>query len=567
MSSLVTYLDLYMFIRRNGRDAKILHQFILNNIPTEISSEDTEILQHFCGTFVSRVNARWKESSRCKKTFFKKYIDWLETYIAWPQCSSVNLADIFSEEHTDENAEANTDMNIDVTDVSIDDISITSVEPSASQPSTSWSGVARSEIRSTLFHNSVTVLPSYYKLLKSKQNCYPPKQDITVTEQSAKIKLQALLDLTAKRILNIENVPFDPSNRSDLKLISKWGFDGSSSQSNYKQRQQTFMANFDDSSVFMTSLVPLRLESKDILLWENPNPSSTSYCRPVKFEFIKESNELVKREEECMNDEISALVPTEHKGIKIFHELHMTMINGKIVTIVSDTPSSSTCSICLSKPSEMNKLDVVLNKPLRENMLQYGLSSLHMWIRCMECILHVSYNMDFKMWSARDENKILKKAKKDATQQEFKEQTGILIDIVKQGYGTTNDGNTARRFFQDFRTTSEITKIDLELIKRLYVVLQTVSSGKLINIDHFRNYCRETAELYVKLYPWYYMPASVHKLLIHGADICKHFGFIPIGYLSEEASEARNKEFRNTREMHTRKTVEQKLMKICCTTF
>lgn len=41
----------------------------------------------------------------------------------------------------------------------------------------------------------------------------------------------------------------------------------------------------------------------------------------------------------------------------------------------------------------------------------------------------------------------------------------------------------------------------------------------LINIDAFDHYYTETARLYVSLYPWFYMPSSVHKILLHGADI------------------------------------------------
>lgn len=49
------------------------------------------------------------------------------------------------------------------------------------------------------------------------------------------------------------------------------------------------------------------------------------------------------------------------------------------------------------------------------------------------------------------------------------------------------------------------------------------------------------------------MPSSVHKILIHGADIIQYFGMLPIGKLSEEASESRNKDFRTYREHHSRK--------------
>lgn len=69
----------------------------------------------------------------------------------------------------------------------------------------------------------------------------------------------------------------------------------------------------------------------------------------------------------------------------------------------------------------------------------------------------------------------------------------------------------------------------------------------------FANYLDETAQLYVELYGWYFMPSSIHKLLLHGGEIIKHFNILPIGKLSEEASEARNKDFRKLREHHTRK--------------
>lgn len=67
-----------------------------------------------------------------------------------------------------------------------------------------------------------------------------------------------------------------------------------------------------------------------------------------------------------------------------------------------------------------------------------------------------------------------------------------------------------------------------------------------------RRICLETARLFVREYNWYYMPASVHKLLIHGEEIISNFTIL-IGQLSEEASEARNKEFRKYREIHSRK--------------
>lgn len=72
----------------------------------------------------------------------------------------------------------------------------------------------------------------------------------------------------------------------------------------------------------------------------------------------------------------------------------------------------------------------------------------------------------------------------------------------------------------------------------------------LIDPEKFGTYCYETAELYVSLYSWYYMPNTVHKVM-HGRQKISA-AVLPIGMLSEEA-QARNKDYRNYRLGHSRK--------------
>lgn len=114
----------------------------------------------------------------------------------------------------------------------------------------------------------------------------------------------------------------------------------------------------------------------------------------------------------------------------------------------------------------------------------------------------------------------------------------------------SNDDNTARRFFRDPQLTSMITNIDQILIKRFSIILQTMACGKKIDSYKFDAYALETAKIYVDLYPWYYMPSSVHKILVHGGKIIKS-ALLPIGQLTEEAQEARNKDFKRFREYNT----------------
>lgn len=240
-------------------------------------------------------------------------------------------------------------------------------------------------LRDSASEQGCDIYPSYYKIKQIKTECYPSKEDTTVSEDGAVIKLQALLDLTVTRLISAHNIIVETGTK--LKLISKWGFDGASGQSNYKQP-----GDFDDSSIFMTCMVPLRLLNEmNTVIWENDRPSSTFYCRPIMFKYIKETKEVVMSEMSRIREQIETLEPTRMGDSLISHDMLLTMIDGKITSIISDT-SSAACDICNAKPSEMNNLSSIRAKQKNEEIYQYGLSSLHAWIRCMECLLHIGMN-------------------------------------------------------------------------------------------------------------------------------------------------------------------------------
>lgn len=68
--------------------------------------------------------------------------------------------------------------------------------------------------------------------------------------------------------------------------IGKWGFVGSTHHTEYKQK--SLNNDLVDKSLFVTSYVPLQLISKSdhTIIWKNARPSSTHYCRPVRFKFF-----------------------------------------------------------------------------------------------------------------------------------------------------------------------------------------------------------------------------------------------------------------------------------------
>lgn len=422
-------------------------------------------------------------------------------------------------------------------------------------------------LRKRLQEKNVSVLPSYEELSKTKQETIPLPLDIT--EVSASVKLQDILDHTAKRIIMSTKLEASNFESTELILYSKWGCDGSSGQCVYKQ---PIADDKSDANLFMVSLVPLRLQNQELFkegkpstssrsfqeeyIWKNPRPSSTRFCRPIKFEYMKETKEATIATVNFIKEEIKDLVPTlltiGDKAISIFHKLTLTMVDGKIVQTITDTVSSSSCTVCNAKQSQ-------LNDPIRalaeiEENLEFGISPLHARIRFMEHVLKIAYDLSFKgNIRGNIENNIKRSEEKARIQTEFKRETGMIIDTAKQGFGNTNDGNTARRFFANAELTAQITKVDYELIRRFKVILNALSSTREIDPDKFHKYASDTADIYISNYgSWRTMSSTVHKVLRHGSTIIRHH-ILPLGELSEEAQESRNKDYRKFRLLNTRK--------------
>lgn len=596
----------------NASSPKVLST-VFNYIKTETGKENLSgkserlILDHikiFCGNLITR----WRKCHQCEKRFLKKYSVWLQRYLMNSDCDIqvalkigrpekpfiescaktqkrrvTSLAKSKSPEElalaTQISYRAQGKRNIakQIGQIVMPEPSSSS-EKSKSEPMpyTPMEALALIvDLKLTKYQyvsmqkgaaeRNVNLYPPYYLVLKAKNECYP--NNINILENFAEVKLQSLLDHTCDRLVQVQDEVFTQTFQNTktvfCQLNCKWGLDGSGGHANYKQNFSGQYGSISDSDVLLTSLVPLNLVYKnegneEVVIWQNPRTSSTRFCRPIKIQFIKETAEVISSEVNNIKSQISNLTPTKvttsfgHE-IYIKHYLCLTMLDGKACNAVIKNSSSQTCYICGARPKEMNNLSHIKDRPLKDNAYELGLSTLHAHIRFFECVLHISYRLGNQKWQIRKDGKAAFETRKKEIIDKLKLELGLLVDVVKQGYGSTNDGNTARRFFQNCDKASEITGVDKDLLNRFNVILQTLSSGFSIKTNEFKIYLFETAERFVFLYPWYYMPASLHKILLHGADIISSFD-LPIGQLSEDVQEARHKEYRHYREHNTRKT-------------
>jgi hypothetical protein len=108
--------------------------------------------------------------------------------------------------------------------------------------------------------------------------------------------------------------------------------------------------------MFLTSLVPLQLYNEKsggdkVIIWQNPRPSSTRFCRPIRFQFKKETTELTVQEPTDIEEQISRLIPMKHitnqnRELSVSYICAMTMMYNAL----SDTSSAQTCYICTATP-------------------------------------------------------------------------------------------------------------------------------------------------------------------------------------------------------------------------
>ncbi|CAH1995253.1 unnamed protein product [Acanthoscelides obtectus] len=384
-------------------------------------------------------------------------------------------------------------------------------------------------------------------------------------------KILSLIDITDEPSKHLKSNIMKCSQLFGLKMANKWQKVGQS-RNRLLQNQTRFVYRINNDSEENTSSdeeqeppcrsvgrprVPFEEASKKTKRRRVAELTTDRSANELQFavNVVSGSNHMRNTEEEIIT-KIENLIPIEIKtkeGHSYIIEVDMmlTMLDGSVGNVLSETNSTMKCIICGATPKDMITL-AGINRPPNVDNYRFGLSTLHCWIRFFECLLHIGYRLPIKSWQIRGpENKAIVEANKKRIQAEFRANLSLIVDKPKPGYGSSNDGNTARIFFHNPQTSSDITGVDRELIEKFAIILGVLASGCAIDMEKFAS-LEEARNLYIHLYKWYNMPNTVHKVLVHGCEIIDAF-CLPIGELSEDALEARYKEVRKHRLSDTRK--------------
>ncbi|KAF2891763.1 hypothetical protein ILUMI_14410 [Ignelater luminosus] len=169
----------------------------------------------------------------------------------------------------------------------------------------------------------------------------------------------------------------------------------------YKQKAE----EINDASVFMISLVLIKLVSNDQILWQNPRTLSTQFSRPIRFQITKETTEVSATEKEYVEARVRTLTNTKlhvcEIDFEISHTLLFTMVDDQVCNAVTGTTSTQKCYICKLSSKVLKTFKKVGAAPLNRSTYQFGLFSLQGWIRRFQFLLHLLYKLPLKTWQAR----------------------------------------------------------------------------------------------------------------------------------------------------------------------
>lgn len=173
-------------------------------------------------------------------------------------------------------------------------------------------------------------------------------------------------------------------------------------------------------------------------------------------------------------------------------------------------------------------------------------------LRAFSTLLQIGYKQDVKSHRVTKQNSSTVEARKLKVKQAFKREMNLIVDSPSNP-GTSLSGNVARKAFSNPVTFARIVGVSTMLVSNIDVIWRILASKYPVNGKKFDELCQESLEIYLTDAGWYKIPPTIHKILVHGKDIIEACP-VPIGWTSEEGSEANNKYIRKFISNHTRKT-------------
>ena len=414
-------------------------------------------------------------------------------------------------------------------------------------------------------------------------------------------------ELVAQTIESLLELESESTVCDDLKVVAKFGLDGSGQHKIRQQQDErgNLESNDDDDeeeckkvSYLGSFWCPLHIYSGETMLWSNPLPNSILYARPVCLLRGKEDRETVHHHFKPFMDTLAKMenqiTPfTATNGMCSGQVLtEISMIDGKMADLLQGD-AGAFCHYCTATRQEANDIKRIeegftieksietcieiwealdsgemaytdkrragqVHEPInRRNMRFYGIT--HQKLRSLDHMEKLLYHLvsgQTHTWSETNWHvkEALKLAKKEV-QKHIDEKCHFLIDTPTSAGGNTDTGVIADRFFNlknrnnisDIIRNKEHRNAYSNLLRMFNMVLsvsQHVDTSKIANPSKIKELCQDLMIFHKTSFPWAMLPPTVHSMCGHNWELFEITNGAPIAIYSEQGSEAWNKHIR-----------------------
>ncbi|XP_065680976.1 uncharacterized protein LOC124817909 [Hydra vulgaris] len=263
------YYYIYSCIRSNNMS--IQDPTIYDQLVVKLDLDDSEIIRNKLIAFLKNLKTRWNDVSRKAAAFEKKYANWLDTdfissaYV--PPATPTIVTTPFGRPtlNFDESSlrskyrkvaemdQYSASQLLFATKVKFrkdnqpkkaklaEKLLVDTISPSYMSSDEALALILDCNLTKTSYQlmknkadeKECSLYPAYNNVRMAKDRCYP--KNICVTDYTASVPLQDLLDHTTTRLLETQTGVVNANEYNRVTLIYKAGFDGSSGHSIYKK--------------------------------------------------------------------------------------------------------------------------------------------------------------------------------------------------------------------------------------------------------------------------------------------------------------------------------------------
>ena len=303
-------------------------------------------------------------------------------------------------------------------------------------------------IRNDLEKNSIKILSS--RSLSRYSKTFFENIPIEINENTTSIDPSFMIEESFNLICENQNIKIASTDR--IRFVIKWGGDGSNIP---EVKFKNDPPNYSDSQIFMVSICPLMLYLNNEKIWQNSKPGSPNFCRPILIKYERESDQSTHEIFNLYSSKLKFGAGFLEKYPYSLLESLPTMIDQKVFNALSQghfaengifkNAASTRCPLCFEICHKIPKDKHIYEKfdIISPDKSKYGLSTLHFLINIVKHLL-------FKIGRKYFDDEYPEKENIIKIYPNIIKNYNLDLSRTKNGYGTTINGNIARKIFYNF---------------------------------------------------------------------------------------------------------------------